>query len=165
MPTFKDSTNREWLIKLNVDLIEKVRIFNGVDLVDITAASMKRLRVDEVLLVRTLWQLCEPQADKAGVTPEQFGESLFGDALDRGFEAVRGAVDDFFPSTKRDLWRRMMAVEAKQEAEALSIAIENLESPEVIAQTSEAMRTRIKSELDAALIRLRSVIASPDSAG
>lgn len=157
---FKDSTGREWSVNVVVDTIEKVREI-GVDLGDVTAQAMKRLAIDDVLLVRSLWLICEAQADKAGVTPQQFGESLFGDALDDAYEALRGALDDFFPRRKREFWRKMMEVDSRQQVETMQVGLETMDDPEIREQFSLAVRERAKAEVRKALTQLRSATGSP----
>lgn len=157
---FKDSTGREWSVNVVVDTIEKVREI-GVDLGDVTAQAMKRLAIDDVLLVRSLWFICEAQADKAGVNPQQFGESLFGDALDDAYEALRGALDDFFPRRKREFWRKMMEVDSRQQVETMQVGLETMDDPEIREQFSLAVRERAKAEVRKALTQLRSATGSP----
>lgn len=157
---FKDSTGREWSVNVVVDTIEKVREI-GVDLGDVTAQAMKRLAIDDVLLVRSLWLICEAQADKAGVNPQQFGESLFGDALDDAYEALRGALDDFFPRRKREFWRKMMEVDSRQQVETMQVGLETMDDPEIREQFSLAVRERAKAEVRKALTQLRSATDSP----
>lgn len=158
--TFSDSFGREWSVKVVVDTIEKVREID-VDLGDVTGQTMKRLAMDDVLLVRSMWLICEEQADKAGVTPRQFGESLFGDAIDDAYEALRGALDDFFPRRKREFWRRMMEADYRQQAESMQVGLETLDDPETQQQFSQAIRDRAKAEVSKALTRLRSATDSP----
>jgi hypothetical protein len=162
MAQFKDSEGREWSVKVVVDLVEKVREI-GVDLVDVTGQAMKRLANDDVLLVRVMWLICEQQADDQHVTPAQFGAAMFGDALDSAYEALRGALDDFFPRRKRDFWRKMMATDAAQQAAAMEIGLEALNDPATMEKITDAMRVRVKEEVKNALTQLQSVIASPES--
>ncbi len=161
--TFKDCNGREWIVKATVDKIEKIRVLNGVDLADVTAEAMRRLRVDDVLLVRVIWNLCEAEADGAGISAEQFGESLFGDAIESAFEAVKEAVSDFFPSRKRKMWEKFVREDEAEQQKALEMAVAELENPENQEAVKEAMRTRIKDEIQSALTRLRSVTGLPDS--
>ena len=162
MSTFKDSTGREWFIKVVVDAIERIREI-GIDLGDITGATMRRLLADDVLLVRTLWLLCEAQADRDGITPAQFGEAMLGDALDDGYEALRGSLDDFFPRRKRDYWRRMLAVEQEAQAEAMEVGLAALDDPVNKAEMSLALKERVREEIHKALKSLKSATDSPDS--
>jgi hypothetical protein len=156
---FKDSDGREWSVRVVVGTVEKVREI-GVDLADITGQQMKRLSTDDVLLVRVMWLVCEQQADQKHVTPEQFGEAMFGDTLDNAYEALRGALDDFFPSRKREFWRRMMATDEERQRSTMEASLAALDDPETRQKFDAAVRDRVKSEVNASLTRLQSAIAS-----
>lgn len=162
MAMFKDSIGREWLVKVTVDAIEKVREI-GVDLGDISAATIRQLALDDVLLVRTLWLICEPQADTKGITPETFGEAMCGDPLEEAFEALRRSLDDFFPSRKRQFWRKAVEAELKTQANAMEIGMEAMSDPALQSKTAEAMRNRVKEEIQKSLKQLSAATDSPDS--
>jgi len=162
MSQFKDSESREWHVKVVVDLVEKVREI-GVDLVDITGQTMKRLANDDVLLVRVMWLICDQQADERHVTPAQFGAAMFGDALDAAYEALRGALDDFFPRRKREFWRKMLETDTAQQVAAMEIGLEALNDPATIEKITVATRDRVRKEIQSALTHLESAIASPES--
>ena len=152
---FKNAAGVEWIVKVTVDVIERVREI-GVDLGDITAATMKRLAMDDVLLVRTMWLVCEPQAEKAGVTPAQFGEAMLGQALDDAFEALRGSLEDFFPPRKRDFWLKMLQTDQTVQATAMEMGLAALTNQANKDQIAQALKTRIEAEMAATLKRLRS---------
>lgn len=152
---FKNAAGVEWIVKVTVDVIERVREI-GVDLGDITAATMKRLAMDDVLLVRTMWLACEPQAEKAGVTPAQFGEAMVGDTLDDAYEALRGGLEDFFPSRKRSFWLKMLATDQEVQAQAMEMGLAALADQANKEEISRALKTRIEAEMAATLKRLRS---------
>ncbi len=153
MSRFKDATGREWTLRINVGVIERVREID-VDLGDITAQTMKRLGLDDVLLVRSLWLICEEQADDASITAEKFGESLVGDCIDDAYAALRGALEDFFPKKKREFFRQMMEAEVASQTEAMELGLAAL--TENKAEASAAMQERITAEVKNALTRLRS---------
>lgn len=153
---FKNANGVQWTVKVTVDVIEHVREI-GVDLGDITAATMKRLAMDDVLLVRTMWLVCEPQAEKAGVTPAQFGEAMVGDTLDDAYEALRGSLEDFFPSRKRSFWLKMLETDQEVQAKAMEMGLAALTDQASREQIDQALKTRIEAEMAATLKRLRSV--------
>lgn len=160
MRFFCDSDGRRWPIKVTVDVIEKVREI-GVDLGDVTGTTIRTLTNDDVLLVRSLWIICEAAAKTAGVTATQFGEALVGDVIDDAFDALRGSIEDFFPRRKREYWLKMIEADRDTQTEALRIGLESLNDQEIRSRISEAVRDRVKVEIEKSLTRLRSVTDSP----
>ena len=93
MKTFRDNKRRVWTIEVNVAAIKRVRGLCKVDLNSIvevdsenrpTARLLEQLSSDPVLLVDVLYAICKPEADKQGVTDEEFGEAMAGDAIEQG---------------------------------------------------------------------------------
>jgi len=92
-PSFKDNTGREWHVELTIASVKRVRRLVGFDLLgDSLAEAMEKLARDPVLLVDVLFAAVQPEAEKAGVTDEQFGESLGGDSLEHATDAFMDAL-------------------------------------------------------------------------
>lgn len=109
MKTFTDSTGRAWSIAVNVASIKRVRGMAGVDLLSILETDLLgKLSSDPVLLVDVLYSLVKPEADAAGVSDEDFGRALVGDAIDTATTALLEDLVDFFPSDRRALMRKAM---------------------------------------------------------
>lgn len=161
MRKFADNDGREWIVKVTTNTIEKIREID-IDLGDFTGQVMKRLAINDVLFVRVMWLICEQQADKEGITPAAFGESIFGDVLDTAYESLRGAMEDFFPSRKREYFRQMMKADEGVQAEALTIGLAAINDPANREAMTEAMRGRIAAEMTKALTSLKSATGSPD---
>ena len=149
-------------MKVTVDVIERVREID-VDLGDLTTATIKRLAMDDVLLVRTLWLVCEQQADARSISPGQFGEAMVGEPLETAFDALRGSLEDFFPPRKRTFWTAMVEADLANQTQALQIGMETLENRELREQFGQAMRDRVKEEIARQLTRLKSATGSPGS--
>lgn len=96
---FIDSAGRPWVIVVNVPGIRRVQTMVGLDLVAAVTGRTKDL-ADPVKLVDVVYVLCKPQADAAGVTDEQFGEAMAGDAIDHACDALIQATCDFLPARK-----------------------------------------------------------------
>ncbi|HEY1191911.1 MAG TPA: hypothetical protein VGE74_30045 [Gemmata sp.] len=112
MSRFRDNVQREWSIVIDVVEMEKVHQRTGVTIWHLLKdglAELRALQANPILFVRVLYVLCEGQAEKLGVTPEQFGRGLSGDALSDAYEAFLGAYADFSPSHLRPLIRQLMA--------------------------------------------------------
>ena len=119
MKTFRDNDGRSWNLTLNVYAVKKVRDLLGVDLLDLGGETpsakepglLYRLIADPVLLVDVLYVVCRDQADQAGVTDEQFGRAMAGDAIDAATRAFLEELADFTPSP-RDRARARKVIDA-----------------------------------------------------
>ena len=126
MKTFRDNKRRVWTIEVNVAAIKRVRGLCKVDLNSIvevdsenrpTARLLEQLSSDPVLLVDVLYAVCKPQADKLGITDEDFGEAMAGDAIEHATTALLEEVIDFFPEAKRlVMWKILSASRKFSEA-------------------------------------------------
>jgi len=97
VPQFRDSKGRSWAIDINVTAVKRVRSLAGVDLLDLADGSLvETLIADPVKLADILYALCKPQADQAGVSDEQFGEGLAGDAIAGATDAMLESLAGFF---------------------------------------------------------------------
>jgi len=140
MHGFKDATGRHWAVRVDVGAVKRVRSALGVDLMQVSGKGtgegrepsvLERLASDPVLLVDVIYVLCRDQAVAAGVSDEQFGAAMAGDALDGAVKAMLAAIVDFFPNPReRAALKRVLSA---AEAEA------------------EKARARVESELDARL--------------
>jgi hypothetical protein len=102
MRVFKDNAGRSWSISVNIASAKRVRDVLKFDLLDLAGGNIfDRLGDDPILAANVLWVLVMPDAAKLGVTDEQFGEALGGDAFDAATDALVEEVFDFFPQRKR----------------------------------------------------------------
>ncbi len=99
MPRFADSTGRTWNLDLTVGDIKRIRRRMGIDLMGLLDGEPRlvdRIRDDLELAINLVFAAIEPQAEAAGVTDEQFGHALTGEAASAALAALWGAVADFF---------------------------------------------------------------------
>lgn len=104
MKHFKDTAGREWEINLTVTSVKRIRDRAGLDLMDMTedeSNAMIRLSSDPILLGDVIYAACQTQADRRGISSEEFGESLAGDVIDDATTAFIDALTDFFPNPRR----------------------------------------------------------------
>lgn len=118
MRTFRDTVGRSWNLALNVYAVKKVRDLLKVDLLDLGLDAGKpgegllyRMIADPILLVDVLFVTCKDQADKIGVTDEQFAQAMAGDVIDVATKAFLEELADFTPSP-RDRSRARKVMEA-----------------------------------------------------
>ena len=122
MKTFTDNKGRTWTLEVTVATVKRVRGLCKVDLNSIveldknnkpSAELLERLSSDPVLLVDVLYAVCKPQADKLGVTDEDFGEAMAGDAIEYATSALLEEIIDFFPEAKRFVMRKILSASRK----------------------------------------------------
>ena len=123
MKTFTDNTGRTWTLLVNVATIKRVRALCGVDLNSIievedgkpTTKLLERLSTDPVLLVDVLYAVCRPECGQKGVSDEDFGAAMAGDAIEQATSALLDEVIDFFPEAKRLAFRKILSASRRFE--------------------------------------------------
>lgn len=123
MKTFTDNTGRTWTLLVNVATIKRVRALCGVDLNSIievedgkpTTKLLERLSTDPVLLVDVLYAVCRPECEQKGVSDEDFGVAMAGDAIEQATSALLDEVIDFFPEAKRLAFRKILSASRRFE--------------------------------------------------
>lgn len=127
MHQFKDTEGREWTIALTIGAVKRVKALTGVNLLDPLGAKRRkigtailkgrplvtRLQMDPELMVNVIFALVKPTADSRGVTDEEFGESLGGDAAFQAYEAFMGEWRDFFHGLRRETEAKSIEVNAE----------------------------------------------------
>ena len=141
MKTFKDNADRTWTVTVNVDAIKRVRSLLNIDLMEAVEGKLiERLIGDPVLLCDVIYCVCKEDADAKGITDEEFGRSMAGDAIELATTALLEELVDFFPQGKRQLLRKALAkLETLQET-MLAVVSERLDSPELDAQLLAELR-------------------------
>jgi len=104
MKTFTDNAGRDWVIEINVASLKRVKGLTGTDLIGL-AVSMdtsvaERLASDPILLCDVLYAVCKPQADERGVSDEEFGRAMAGDAIESATVALLEDIVGFCPSPR-----------------------------------------------------------------
>jgi hypothetical protein len=103
MHTFKDNADRVWTVAINVAAVKRVRALASVDLFKLIDDGFKPLAAlvaDPVALADVLFCLCKDEADAKGVSDEEFGRGLAGDAITRAADAFVEELVDFFPDAR-----------------------------------------------------------------
>ena len=140
MKTFKDNAGRTWTVQIDVAAIKRVRSLLDVDLLDaVEGRLLERLVTDPVLLCDVIYVVCKPEADAGGITDEDFGRAMAGDAVEHATTALLEDLTDFFPLARRRLLKKALAKLRDLEARALEVAETRLDSPELEAQMQAAL--------------------------
>ncbi len=111
MKTFRDNTGREWTVAVDISAARRVRDLLGLDLVGKGAPEVfERLVADPIVLCDVLFAVCKPEADRLGVTDEDFGRAMAGDAVEHAARALLEELADFTPNVRdRERARRIVA--------------------------------------------------------
>lgn len=101
MKVFKDNAGREWSVEINVAALKRVKSLTEVDLLGVLDGTLiERLVRDPVLLCDVVYAACKPQADERGVTDEDFGRAMAGDAIEHATGALLEELVGFCPSPR-----------------------------------------------------------------
>ena len=104
MHSFADNAGREWRLNVNVSTLTRVANDTGIrldKLFESKLSGLEQLLSDPAKLVEVLWSLCETEAKRGEITPEQFGAGFAGDALESAANALIDEVILFFPSAPK----------------------------------------------------------------
>ena len=140
MKTFADNTGRTWSIAINVGAVKRVRASLDVNLLDAVEGKLiERLVSDPILLCDVIFVLCQQEAETRGITDEQFGQAMAGDAIDAATSALLEELVDFFPTGKRQVLTKALAKLKAFEAKAIELASKRLDDPALEQQLNQAL--------------------------
>jgi hypothetical protein len=128
---FRDLKNRNWRLEITAYSLKAVKAATGVDLGKLVAEDTRplvELVSDPAKFVDVLFVLVKDEADRLGVSDEDFGRGLGGDVIEAAGQAFSDAFLFFCPSRMR---RVMAAGRAKAEAAldlATAKAVANIEA-------------------------------------
>lgn len=101
MKTFKDNADQSWTVAINVAAVKRVRDLAGVDLMEVLDGSLiEKLIRDPILLCDVVYAVCKPEADERGITDEEFGRAMAGDAIEHATTALLEDLVSFCPSPR-----------------------------------------------------------------
>ena len=95
MQTFTDIHGRTWTVAITISTVKRVKARLGLDMLDIET-FMKQMQ-DFLVLCDVLYVVCQDEAQKVGITDEQFGGLFAGSVLRTAKEAFMEAYMAFFP--------------------------------------------------------------------
>lgn len=141
LPCFKDAAGREWRFAPSLGLFDAIQEATGVDLIPdgndvsaVMALPMNRRKLSDVL-----WATVEGKAKDAGVTREQFRDSINGDVLTEGWGALLDAIVFFTPTSTRAEVQAAIDVQVAAMERGVTAVVETLRSEETEAAISEAL--------------------------
>ena len=132
MKTFKDNADRTWTLAINIDAVKRVRSMLQIDLLTIVDGKLaEKLLLDHVVLVDVVYVICKPNADKLGVSDEEFGRAMAGDAIADASAALIEELADFFPIRQRTPLKAALAKAKEADAEAMRLATEKIQAIDI----------------------------------
>ncbi len=147
MKCFTDNQGRTWQVVVNVNTVKRVRGLVDVNLLEIVDGSLiEKLIADPVLLCDVVYAICKPEADQAGVSDEQFGEAMAGDAIEQATKALLEELVSFSPSplTRANL-QKVLDLTWKMMARANELIAERIETGNVEKAAEQVLATSIGS--------------------
>lgn len=128
----RDKAGREWSIDIDVVTVGRVRKELDINLLElvIEGSTLPERLSDPVELVNVLFVLCRDQAEKQGVSDEDFGRSLSIDMITDAFDAVLEGVVDFFPQGIRPAYRKVLEATRRVRTVQSRKVMEVLENPD-----------------------------------
>lgn len=147
MPSFSDTTGREWTVKFDGLLLSALRAEHKIDLADVSGDTYARLERDDALLTVAVCFLCREQLKAAQLTQQHLASALHGEALESAMQAVWGAAKVFF---RPRLWSALESAcrqhrESLEKWEALRPAMLMLNQPDMPAAMREAVMETLGS--------------------
>ena len=92
---------------MNVTAMKRVKGILGVDLTELGTGSGKpedqlivRLWSDPIFLCDVIYCMCKDQADAEGISDEDFGKAMAGDAIDHATTALLEEIVDSSPNPR-----------------------------------------------------------------
>jgi len=150
--SFKDSRGIEWKVAINVNSIARARDGVKFDLLSVMEDknAIVRLSTDPMLLVGVLYDICQPQAETANISPEDFGEHLGdGDVIDAATTALLESLADFSRPHQRRAMMAALETLRKIETQTADLQIARIQSPEIATAILQAAQIAINGPLTA----------------
>jgi hypothetical protein len=145
MKTFLDNAGRTWVIQIHVTAVKRVRALIDVDLFALIDDEMKglaKLMADPCSLVDVIFVLCQDEAGKLGISDEDFGRAMAGDAIERGRDAFLAELIDFFPDPKvRGALQKVMEISKRIQQARLDRLDVMVDEIDVEAEVKKLMKS------------------------
>ena len=141
---FKDTENREWIVRITNKTIRDVKFALSIDLRELLNDECKPLMEmisDSLKLSQVLSVACRDQLKERNVNEDDFLDAIYGDVSEKAAEAFCEAFVDFFPNPQlREAITKMLgfAKEMKTEMaiqanETLTKAIESSDVKQIVS--------------------------------
>jgi hypothetical protein len=151
MRQFNDTTGFSWSISITVETVKRVKDITKIDILTILSSpgALEEVMGDIVRFAEVLYATVKPQADQAGITPDQFASRFDGSVLDVASKQFFEELVDFFPPKKRQILRNLlMKVYQMEEIQLTKVnqAITDLDIGELSGNSQELSEsTQVRS--------------------
>lgn len=151
MALFEDEERRSWTLRATVTAVDRIKSETGVDLLtmltdrDVITNLMASPR--QFVEVVHAWLL--PQLTHEQISPEQFGELMYGPTMDAAFEAVAEELPQFFPPHHRPAVAATIKTFLDAEAAGVAEAVAFVTGPETARATQSLIAKQRKRSADA----------------
>jgi hypothetical protein len=168
---FTDQLGRVWQLEMNYTLGKRLRDVTKLDFVNYQdGQALLAIHNHDEKLVQVLWLFCESQAQQAGISEEQFGAGLGGEALEQAIEALERALLNFSRPAKRQVFAAIRDKAHELVAAQVNLTETKLRSPKAkeflqakLAEVSAEIDRRLDEQMKASPISGSSGTNSPAS--
>lgn len=136
MKSFK-SLDRDWQLTVNYSAGERVKALTNLDLFSINI--FEEIGNNPMKLIETLYAICQPEADANKITKQQFVDSLAGDTIEKAADALTQEIIDFFPSSRRETLKRLLATAEQLQGKALEMLDAKLKDPNLLNELGKQL--------------------------
>lgn len=148
MKSFTDNRGNTWVIMITVDAIRRVRTKLNVDLLEAVEGKLiERLANDPILLCDVIYVLCQSEADQRGISDEEFGRAMAGDAIDHATTSLLEELVDFFPKSRRGLLSKALTRYRTLETKAIALVDKQLDDPKLENRVLTELKEKLSEPL------------------
>lgn len=114
-PTFSGRDGQQWCIDLTLGVVRAIKTISGLDLID---AMLNGIMLGDVLgaepgdMAAALWECIAADADRRGVTRDQFVDNADANTLWTGRLALIEAAGRIFPASTIGYWIQSDGIQA-----------------------------------------------------
>jgi hypothetical protein len=141
MHSFRDNKNRTWAIEINVWAVKRVRGLLNVNLtglVDDGFEKLGELMKDTITVIDVIYVLCKDEADKVGVSDEDFGKAMGGDVLAHAKDAFLEELTDFFEDRRiRESLRKVLSLSRSLQDQMMEQMTEQMDKIDLDAEAAK----------------------------
>ena len=144
MQKFVDRKGRMWVVELDNTTLRRVKTITDVRLLDaVDGELITRLSEDFILLGDVLYAICKPQADKEGISDEEFGQGMAGDSIADATAALVEALLAYLPEARRRLLRKAAEKQRMIETRGMQLIEQRLDDPRLVEGVIEEMEKQL----------------------
>lgn len=152
MASFKGRGEKpiEWRVELDAPTIEEIEEKHSINLVNLEADPLIKLRNDPMKLVAVIYLICQEQIEKQGLDSKQFARQL-PSPPDPMLDAVREAIIGFFPSGRASHVREVLTGYDEMGTKTDELMLAKMKKVLSDPETIERLRTMGEEECDRAI--------------